>query len=699
MRLPDQIVSDAPVHLPAGPSSAPVPAGLAANGLVPLTPGHGRDRCAQPGRANGSATATRSSSDVRDAQAAVPGIARAMAQDRRRHASFGATAKENGAAASSSLIENGAVRHRHSENYNIPSSSCRDDESRARHSSGPGGPASGSSSPGMPSKYSTPCQSAHFPINPLVLKCLHEPQDSIDAQPCNPNSNPGASVSSGANVLPKKLGPSGKPVLPQRDSSLPALISPNTVIHSRPNGVHCGPSNIGPHANGGQSSPDFLNYDKSPESEKLLKGDARNVTMDPKIPRSDNYVPCVEFEKHSSEASVDDAPRRGDNYTEFTFDKSSVTTKPKGFVQSLYESPARKSEPRSEASSILSLNFNWKKNYVPFGCARVEEVKEERVEASSRAPLMKKAAVQDDDLSPSELKQDFLTAEQVGPGSGWSWRDEFALSNLRLDHPAPHLLVSAQWQQHSRMSCLYLGYRLFWALYFLTWSVWSLVGFLGHDAPWSLKLHYFTYLTNWSIWLLAADTALQTVNVVMHMRRMADMGDHRYGAMTAAQRVSWAASNVSFSAHVFITLAYWITVYPYRGDQALSVISINTHLVPGAYVLLDAVTAATPRRLLHAWHPVAYFSAYVAFNVIYYVCGGTDYMGRVALYPFMDWSVAGQSVLVVGAAALLLMPLLHALLCSITAVRVRLWRRYAIARYLREGGDIERHTKYNEQIV
>ncbi|KAF2355660.1 hypothetical protein FHG87_013584, partial [Trinorchestia longiramus] len=212
---------------------------------------------------------------------------------------------------------------------------------------------------------------------------------------------------------------------------------------------------------------------------------------------------------------------------------------------------------------------------------------------------------------------------EVGPGSGWNWREELALRNLRLDHPAPHLFVTGQWQQHSRMSCVYLAYRLFWAMYFTTWAVWSLVGFMDYDAPWSVKVHYFTYLTNWSIWLLAYDTTLQAANVILHMRRIADIGDYRYQCMSTSLKSSWVASNVVFSAHVFITIGYWATVYPLREDQSISVIGINTHLVPGVYVLLDAFISASPRRLLHAWHPMLYCTTYAIFNVLYYVFGGT----------------------------------------------------------------------------
>lgn len=75
------------------------------------------------------------------------------------------------------------------------------------------------------------------------------------------------------------------------------------------------------------------------------------------------------------------------------------------------------------------------------------------------------------------------------------------------------------------MSCLYLGYRLFWALYFTMWAVWAWVGSMGYDSPAALKLYFMTYLTNWSIWTLALDTSIQAANVILHLKKISDDGE------------------------------------------------------------------------------------------------------------------------------------------------------------------------------
>ncbi|XP_047495395.1 protein rolling stone-like [Penaeus chinensis] len=263
-------------------------------------------------------------------------------------------------------------------------------------------------------------------------------------------------------------------------------------------------------------------------------------------------------------------------------------------------------------------------------------------------------------------------------------RDEFKIENLRLQHSAPHLFVSSQWQQHSRMSCLYLGYRIFWALYFSMWAVWAWVGSMGYDADISMKAYFLLYMTNWGVWTLAIDTIIQAINVILHFKKISEDGDAAYPTMTRLMKVSWVLSNITGALHIFITCAYWITVYPNRNDEKLSEIGVNTHIMPGMYTLLDIAVSATPRRLLHAYQPSAFLTIYTLFNLIYYLCGGVDYQGRPALYPVLDWTRPGTTISIMATVLLGLIPFLHAIICGLYAARVKAWRILRISRYVRE---------------
>ncbi|XP_045130755.1 uncharacterized protein LOC123515920 isoform X2 [Portunus trituberculatus] len=278
-------------------------------------------------------------------------------------------------------------------------------------------------------------------------------------------------------------------------------------------------------------------------------------------------------------------------------------------------------------------------------------------------------------------------------------RDEFRLENLYLQHKVPHLFVSSQWQQHNRMSCLYLGYRLFWALYFSMWAVWAWVGSMGYDAPASLKIYFPTYLTNWSIWTLAADTSLQAVNVILHLKKIADDGDVVYPSMTRLMKTSWVLSNIMGPVHLFVALGYWIVVYPNRSDESLNEIGINTHIMPALYILLDVAVSATPRRLVHVYQPIIFVFSYVFFNLMYYLCGGLDYLGRPALYPFMDWTQPGSTIGIMFVSIFGVIPFLHAVICLLCASRINMWRRLKISRYAREEDEMDQVDGPQEQKV
>ncbi|KAK3857362.1 hypothetical protein Pcinc_036386 [Petrolisthes cinctipes] len=276
-------------------------------------------------------------------------------------------------------------------------------------------------------------------------------------------------------------------------------------------------------------------------------------------------------------------------------------------------------------------------------------------------------------------------------------RDEFRRENLCLHHKVPHLFVTSQWQQQNRMSCLYLGYRLFWALYFLVWAVWAWVGSMGYSAPLHLKIHFLLYLTNWSILVLAVDTSLQAINVILHLKKVSEDGEAQYPAMPTRLKVSWVFSNVIGAIHALITASYWITVYPNRSDEKLTEIGINTHIMPVLYVLLDSMVSATPRRLLHAYQPALYMLAYTLFNLMYYLCGGLDYLGRPALYPILDWTRPGSTIGIMSLVIVLLVPFLHALLCGLYATRVKAWRILKISRYVREDDETDQGEEGSQE--
>ncbi|XP_069944638.1 uncharacterized protein [Cherax quadricarinatus] len=209
----------------------------------------------------------------------------------------------------------------------------------------------------------------------------------------------------------------------------------------------------------------------------------------------------------------------------------------------------------------------WKRNYVQ--CVGVDRLLG-RIDEGDGLHLQ-----QEIHLHPEHVEQPKDTVEKMytfGPVERrrlalQRLQEEFRPENLRLHHKTPHFFVSSQWQDHN-MSCLYLGYRIFWALYFSMWAVWAWAGSMGYDADFSVKGYFVLYMTNWGIWTLAVDTTIQAINVVLHCKKISEEGDATYPSMTRLMKVSWILSNITGALHIFITSAYWITVYPNRSGES-----------------------------------------------------------------------------------------------------------------------------------
>ncbi|KAF2361356.1 hypothetical protein FHG87_007880, partial [Trinorchestia longiramus] len=414
-RLPGQPASDGRAQLSDGtpcPSPGPSPVrpfnGLDGSSLadgrrlhVPSAPNLSNGSAASPSDQDITQSRELESCSDRASQTSIVRPRPMSGERRRRHASSGEPATENGHKGMD-ITKNGGVSTRYSDNYNNPSGlNMRDPVARIRHSSVPGWPASGSSSPGLPSRYSTPYQSANFPV-PLVSHT----QRTTDSSPCR---------GSLASVAEKD---------PPTDNGLPvpSTIVPNSIIHSRPADIRH--SHVYHDANDKfEESNEPCQLPVNTESKSALV----NTEDGGKTLRIGNYVPCVEMEKDSAfrNSPSEDGPLKGANYSEFTYDKSGAClgrvpnnmdgTARYDTSKAAHRSPGIRSVHRNKAPSVLSLNFNWKKNYIPFRSVNQSPCTEgiTRAEASHEPLMHGGSACHEESYSAAkDLRGVVFTAEQ-----------------------------------------------------------------------------------------------------------------------------------------------------------------------------------------------------------------------------------------------------------------------------------------------
>ena len=71
--------------------------------------------------------------------------------------------------------------------------------------------------------------------------------------------------------------------------------------------------------------------------------------------------------------------------------------------------------------------------------------------------------------------------------------------------------------------------------------------------------------------------------------------------------------------------------------HGLDAVSIHTHMLNTAIVLLDLFIDALPLRLLHFYQPMLFSAIYFGFTAIYILAGGTNEDGKPLIYTNLDW--------------------------------------------------------------
>ncbi|KAK7490571.1 hypothetical protein BaRGS_00018174 [Batillaria attramentaria] len=239
-------------------------------------------------------------------------------------------------------------------------------------------------------------------------------------------------------------------------------------------------------------------------------------------------------------------------------------------------------------------------------------------------------------------------------------RDEFRCSSFWLGHAEPRILASDQWG----FPKLYVGWRVFWALYHLTWSMYD---WINNATTTERPGTWLVYLTNWTFLLLTANTIVQAT-VVLHVTfGRSDLED---GRTPWYLKVAWLVYEMASAASIAVTVLYFVLLF----DGTLSVISTVTHLLNTVYVILDVCVTAMPVRLLHVIYVAAYTVAYLVFSLIYWAADGVNSDGEPYIYETLDWSKPQRAAPVVVGAALVGVPLVHLLLWTLYMIRSAIHR-------------------------
>ncbi|KAK7490565.1 hypothetical protein BaRGS_00018168 [Batillaria attramentaria] len=255
-----------------------------------------------------------------------------------------------------------------------------------------------------------------------------------------------------------------------------------------------------------------------------------------------------------------------------------------------------------------------------------------------------------------------LVDDEGGEHNGWisTVRDEFRFRSFGLNPAKPRILASDQWG----FPKLYVGWRVFWALYHLTWSMYDWI----NDATTTERPGtWLVYLTHWTYLFLTANTVAQAA-VVLHVTF--GRPDLKDGRTPWYLKVAWVTYEIASVASMSVTILYFTLLF----DGTLTVVSTATHLLNSVYVILDVCVTAMPVRLLHVIYVSAYAFDYLIFSVIYWAAGGVNGDGQPYVYKTLYWAKPWKAVFAGGGVVCVGVPLVHLLLWTLYMIRSAIHR-------------------------
>ncbi|XP_064609916.1 protein rolling stone-like [Liolophura sinensis] len=247
--------------------------------------------------------------------------------------------------------------------------------------------------------------------------------------------------------------------------------------------------------------------------------------------------------------------------------------------------------------------------------------------------------------------------------------DELNRRNFGLKYSQPDLFYKSQWPIPP---VVYLLFRWATASY--------LAGVKIYTATfWHYGLH-FIFLTNWTYLVLSVSFVFRAVTSTVFYVRSKKL-DHT-GEITQASHhifswrtsyAQWILYNVSTTASLLVTIAFWIAIYH---GEPIQFVNFNVHAINSVIVLLDLAITAHPVRLYHVYQPVLYVLVYGLFYIIYWAAGGVDPHGNHYIYKVLDWgrnpgSAAGLSFGLVCLAV----PLIHLFVFGLYKLRLYIHQR------------------------
>ena len=135
-------------------------------------------------------------------------------------------------------------------------------------------------------------------------------------------------------------------------------------------------------------------------------------------------------------------------------------------------------------------------------------------------------------------------------------------------------------------------------------------------------------------------------------------------------KISWFLYVISANNSLLITAGYWTLRILFEVDEPIDGNNITKHSLNSVFMVIDTFLSSIPVHLFHSVYPLLYVILYIAFTVVYWKLGGTNYEGQPYIYKLLDYSNFEASTgCIITFSLLLVQPVLQLMLFGLVKLR------------------------------
>lgn len=198
----------------------------------------------------------------------------------------------------------------------------------------------------------------------------------------------------------------------------------------------------------------------------------------------------------------------------------------------------------------------------------------------------------------------------------------------------------------------FVGYRIIWFIYILTWLVAALIAETPADRD---GARWLIFLTNQAYIVLVVGTGPITILTVGYaivhfvdkhkLQRFHQQSDaattpravFKQDNIAWYMKICWLLYVIGATMAIIVLVGFWGFVYnpvcesPLQQNSTtvciptvIDVYSVHFHLINAVLIILDLYFSRIPYQLFHIFYPSIYTFTFVIFSLIYFAVGGTN---------------------------------------------------------------------------